>query len=50
MNEALFQRIFPLEYIMRHVSNGEREDGRAPNQAREIKIQKSRRIFTRKND
>ena len=42
MNEALFQRIFPLEYIMRHISNGEREDGRGQHQAREIKLQKSK--------
>lgn len=41
MNEALFQRIFPLEYIMRHINNGEREDGRGQHESREIKIQKS---------
>jgi exosome complex RNA-binding protein Rrp42 (RNase PH superfamily) len=41
MNEALFQRIFPHEYIMRHINNGERVDGRGENESREIKIQKS---------
>lgn len=43
MNEALFQRIFPEEYVMRHIGNGERVDGRAEGEAREVKIQKSRR-------
>jgi exosome complex RNA-binding protein Rrp42 (RNase PH superfamily) len=48
MNEALFQRIFPLEYIMRFINNGEREDGRGQHETREIKIQKSRKSLTRK--
>lgn len=42
MNEALFQRIFPLEYVMRHVQNGEREDGRGEQEWREVKVQRSR--------
>jgi exosome complex RNA-binding protein Rrp42 (RNase PH superfamily) len=47
MNEVLFQRIFPLEYIMRHVNNGEREDGRKERQWREISIQRSNLISFR---
>jgi exosome complex RNA-binding protein Rrp42 (RNase PH superfamily) len=46
MDEALFQRIFPLEYIMRHVNSGQREDGRKQKQWREVKLQKSKLRIT----
>lgn len=41
MNTEIFKKLFPREYILRHLENNERVDGRAFDDFRKITIEKS---------
>lgn len=45
MNRALFQKLFPEEYLNRFLATNSREDGRELNQSRKIVIQKGIKRF-----
>jgi len=40
MNEEVFKKLFPDEYVNRFLKTGQRVDGRKMNQIRKIMIQK----------
>ena len=43
MNEEIFSRVFPNEYVLKHVRNNQRIDGRNLHEFRKVVIEKSKR-------